>query len=103
MKVALCVDEDRRDAKISDVFGRCRYFAVYDTGDKDLKFIENHGDDASRGAGIKAGQLLIDKKVERVYCSHIGPNAERIIKGGNIYIEIAVKAKRPINVQNHRL
>lgn len=89
MKIAICTDGDKKDSEVSDVFGRCRYFGLYDTDDKSLKFVKNPGDGAARGAGIKAGQLLINEKVDKVYCGNIGPNAERVIKGGNIDIEIS--------------
>ena len=88
MKVAICVDENNEEAQISEVFGRCKYFAIYDTESKKLEFIQNPGDGASRGAGISAGQILIDKDVEKLYCADIGPNAERILKHGNIKIEV---------------
>jgi len=92
MKIAICVDGSEEKAKVSDVFGRCKYFAVYDSESEKLEFIKNPGDGASRGAGISAGQVLIDRKIEKVYCSNIGPNAERILSQGGIENEV-VKEK----------
>jgi predicted Fe-Mo cluster-binding NifX family protein len=88
MKVAVCTDSKSEDARISDVFGRCKFFALFDKDSKDLSFIENPGFSQQRGAGVVAAQTLIDNDVSKVYCGNVGPNAEDALKSGNIRIEI---------------
>ncbi|MBN2015220.1 NifB/NifX family molybdenum-iron cluster-binding protein [Candidatus Dojkabacteria bacterium] len=88
MKLAICVDEKGENAEVSEVFGRCNFFAVYDTLAENLTFIENPGASQQRGAGIAAAQTLLDNKVEKVYCVNIGPNTQQAVTQGNIKIEL---------------
>lgn len=88
MLVAIATDTNKEDSPVSPVFGRSKFFALYDTSEKDLVFIENPGASQERGAGISAAQTLIDKKVEKVYCGNIGPNAKNAISEDGIKIEI---------------
>lgn len=88
MKVAISVDDKQDSAPVSEVFGRCKFFALYDISSKKLTYIENPGVSQQRGAGILAAQTLIDNKVEKVYCGNIGPNAENALTDGNIKVDI---------------
>lgn len=99
MKVAISIDSRGEDATVSEVFGRCKFFALYDTSSKDLSFIDNPGFSQQRGAGIAAAQTLIQNKVIQVYCGNIGPNAEIAVSGGNISVNI-VKDKTVKDIIN---
>jgi len=88
MKVAISVDEKQDNVTTSKVFGRCKFFALYDTSSRKLSYIDNPGASQQRGAGISAAQTLIDEKVVKVYCGNVGPNAENALSGGNILVEV---------------
>lgn len=88
MKILIPMDSKNKTDKISNVFGRSKYFAIYNSDDKKLDFVENPGNAQARGAGMTASQFVIDNKVSRVITNKIGPNAENVLKQGNIKISI---------------
>lgn len=67
-------------------FGRCNYFAIFDTDENSYRFIENNAQHAGGGAGIAAAQQMIDEDVEVVLTGNMGPNAYNVIKGNDIKI-----------------
>ncbi len=67
-------------------FGRCPYFAIYDTEKDRYSFLENAGVTSSQGAGIAAAQQVIDEKVDAVITGNMGPNAMKLLNAANIKI-----------------
>ena len=51
MKVAITSSGNTLDALLDQRFGRCAYFAFYDTESKNVEFVENSSKDAEEGAG----------------------------------------------------
>jgi predicted Fe-Mo cluster-binding NifX family protein len=88
MLIAISTDEDQKSSPVSAIFGRCGFFALFDTEEQSLEFVKNPGAEAARGAGVLAGQLLIDKGVKRVYTGNVGPNAKRVLDSGDIKVEL---------------
>ena len=93
MKIAISTDSAKNDASVAEVFGRCKFFALYDTSSKKLTFLDNPGASQERGSGVSAAQTLIDNKVVKVYCTNVGPNAENVLNEGNILIDIVKEDK----------
>lgn len=87
-KVLIPMDSKDKSDRISEVFGRSKYFAVYDTETKKLEFVDNSGSSQARGAGIAAGQYVIDNNISRVVLTNIGPNAENVLKQGDVEIVV---------------
>ncbi|PAB60416.1 NifB/NifX family molybdenum-iron cluster-binding protein [Anaeromicrobium sediminis] len=86
MKIAItCVKKDK-DSMIDERFGRCNYFTIYDTESKSFEHVENKGVTSAQGAGIAAGQQLLDHGVEALITGHVGPNAMKILQSGNVSI-----------------
>jgi len=85
MKILIAIDEDKGiDSKLSEHFGHCSYFAIYETNTKELEILENKIDHTNQnltpvdqimkfnpdivftlGAGQRAIKLF-DKKVARL-------------------------------------
>lgn len=84
MKICVSSSNKEKNANLDQHFGRCPYFSIFDTETKEFKFIENAGVTANQGAGIAAGQQVIDEKVGVVITGSLGPNAMRVLHGGNI-------------------
>lgn len=91
MVYAITVDSKDENANISPVFGRCGFFALYDSEGENLSFVENPGTSQQRGAGISAAQTVIDNNVKKVFTGNVGPRAEAALKQGNIGIEVVKK------------
>lgn len=81
-------------------FGRCKYFAAYNTETKEYSFIENEAINSSQGAGIAASQTVAGLKAEVVLTGSLGPKAFSVLDGsdikgykiGQITVEAAVAA-----------
>ena len=80
MKIAISVENDTIESAIDQRFGRCKYFAIVDTENKDkIEFIENLGAIQGHGAGIKAGQQIGELGVKAVITGQLGPNATDVL------------------------
>lgn len=84
MKICVSSAGKGKNAMMDQHFGRCSCFSIFDTETKEFKVVENAGVTANQGAGIAAGQQVIDEKVEVVITGSLGPNAMRVLEGGNI-------------------
>ncbi len=73
-------------SKVSEKFGRCSYFIIVDTQTLKFQCIENAGEQAESGAGPKAAELIINKRVSVLLTGHTGDKAEAALKKGNIKI-----------------
>ncbi|QXM05287.1 NifB/NifX family molybdenum-iron cluster-binding protein [Crassaminicella indica] len=84
MKICVSSLGNEKGAMMDSRFGRCPYFAIYDTETKTYEFIENSGVTASGGAGIAAGQQVVNKGVEVLITGFLGPNAMKVLMGGKV-------------------
>mgnify|MGYP006289811053 CR=1 FL=1 len=92
MKIAICSKGKDVKDKIDERFGRCKYFQIYDVNcdSKLVEVIENEGNDANSGAGLKAVQIVAEQKVEKVLAGNFGPKAEQALS--EFKIEPVVKS-----------
>lgn len=86
MKILIPVDNPVFEGNVSVSFARAPYFLVYNTDSKDKLFITNTAADSQGGAGIKAGQLVIDAGVNILLTPRIGENAAQVINAAGIKI-----------------
>ncbi|MBN1325701.1 NifB/NifX family molybdenum-iron cluster-binding protein [Candidatus Falkowbacteria bacterium] len=89
MKVAVSSTGKDVENNISDVFGRCPYFIIAQIKDnkiENIEVIKNESINQNSGAGISAAQLLVEKDVNIVIASNVGPRAQDVLKQFNIEI-----------------
>lgn len=86
MKICITSIENTLDSMTDPRFGRCQFFLIIDTETMALEAIKNDSLEASGGAGIQAGQLMISKEVKAVLTGNIGPNAEQVLSAAQIEI-----------------
>ena len=84
MKIAVSVTTAGAEATLEMRFGRCPYFAVYDSETKEYEWFENAGIKAASGAGTGAAQALLDRGVEVVISGQYGPKAAQVLGVANI-------------------
>ena len=72
MKVAITSSGSTADSLLDQRFGRCAYFAIYDTDSKDLSFIENPNLNAAEGAGPASVSLVANQKVSKIISGEFG-------------------------------
>jgi len=85
MRIAVPVMEEEENALIAPAFGRARYFAIVENG-KVVKFVENPGFFAERGAGVLAANTVIKEGVERVYTRRMGAKVEEVLRARGIEV-----------------
>ncbi len=87
MKVAITADVADENSPVSMVFGRCAYYAIYDTETNRLDFVPNPGAMIPRGAGVQAGQFLVEQGVQMLITGGMtGPNATMVLNQAGIRI-----------------
>jgi predicted Fe-Mo cluster-binding NifX family protein len=71
-------------------FGRAKYFIVVDTDTNALTAHDNAVNlNAAQGAGIQAGQQVVDSGATAVITGHVGPKAFRVLEAAGIPVYLA--------------
>lgn len=86
MKICITSQGNNLDSQIDTRFGRCNYFIILDTDTNEFKALENPSLQAMGGAGVQAGQFVIEQDVNTVITGNVGPNAFQTLKAGNINV-----------------
>ncbi|MDD2497733.1 MAG: NifB/NifX family molybdenum-iron cluster-binding protein [Desulfitobacteriaceae bacterium] len=86
MKVCVSSSGKEKSSNVDFRFGRCSYFAIYDSENAEFKALENAGIASAQGAGIAAAQQVVDEKVDAVITGNMGPNAMNLLKAAGIKI-----------------
>jgi predicted Fe-Mo cluster-binding NifX family protein len=92
MKLLIAIDEDKgENSKLSEHFGHCPYFAIYETNAKDLKIVENKLDHSNQN--LTPVDQIMTFKPDIVFTLGIGQRAIKLfnekavkLKGGNYKI-----------------
>lgn len=86
MKIAVSAQGKTLESEIDPRFGRCNYFLFIDTDTMEFEAIANEAGQAMGGAGVRAAQLVADKRVEAVITGNCGPNAFQTLKAAGIKV-----------------
>jgi predicted Fe-Mo cluster-binding NifX family protein len=84
MKIAIPAQEQVKGSELSPVFGRARYFFVFDQDNGKYEFVENQATQRPGGAGVQAAQLLVDQGVQVLITPQCGDKAQQVLKSANI-------------------
>jgi predicted Fe-Mo cluster-binding NifX family protein len=85
MKVVITSLGETLESPVDQRFGRARYFILYDTESNEWSVHDNKQNlNAAQGAGIQAGQKVVELGAEAVITGHCGPKAFATLKAGNI-------------------
>lgn len=86
MKIVIPAKGKNIEDGVCESFGRAPYFIIYDSDKKDYEAIENIAAKAQGGAGIKAGQLVVDTGAKALITPRCGENAALVINKAGIKI-----------------
>ncbi len=87
MKIAIpAVKDGNFETEIHDNFGRADYFALVNSENDELEFIENTAAAQSSGAGVGAAQLCADQGADVVVAYHFGPKAHKALTAAGIEV-----------------
>jgi|SRR5574344_1835377 predicted Fe-Mo cluster-binding NifX family protein len=86
MKIAITSSGNILQSKLDSRFGRCSYFAIYDTGTKDIIFSPNPNKECLEGAGPASAQFIASKSVQKVISGDFGNKVKSIFESLQIQI-----------------
>ena len=89
MKIAVTSLGNTSDSKMDPRFGRCAFFAIYDTVANTYNFIDNPGKNAGHGAGPQAAELIANNGVKKVVSGEFGPKAKNALE--SLEIEMIIE------------
>ncbi|MGI5876803.1 MAG: NifB/NifX family molybdenum-iron cluster-binding protein [Dethiobacteria bacterium] len=84
MKIAISSRGKEMDSLLDSRFGRCEYYAVYDTEGNKWSFLQNPGVLEGSGAGVRAAQFIIEEGIDVLLTGNLGPNATNILNSAGI-------------------
>ena len=84
MKIAITSAGDTLDSTIDSRFGRCAFFAIYDTETKATYFLQNPAKEASEGAGPAAVQFVCAQKIHKIISGEFGMKIKSLLESLNI-------------------
>jgi len=96
MKIAVSAAGDSMNAQVSEQFGRCPYFVMFDSETLKYEPFLNPGKDMSGGAGPEAVRLISSKGVEVVLTSAVGPNAKDALDAAGIKSALGFSANMTV-------
>ena len=86
MKVAISSKGDTLDSGMDSRFGRCKFFAIYDSEDKSTLFIDNTAATLTEGAGPAALQLLTAQGVSKLVSGNFGVKIKTLSSDLNVQL-----------------
>lgn len=95
MKIAIVSEKESLDARMDSRFGRCSYFAIYDTDSKTTDFFPNPAKESSEGAGPEAVKFIASQGVKRVVAPEFGKKAEAMLE--KLQIEMVNRKDKTIS------
>ena len=86
MKVCITSSGETFDSALDPRFGRCPIFIIADLDTNENTIIPNEAVLSSGGAGIGAGQIIINNNIDAVITGNVGINAMKALKAAGIEI-----------------
>jgi predicted Fe-Mo cluster-binding NifX family protein len=96
MKVAVTSNGNSLESKLDQRFGRCGYFAIYDTETKGIEFLPNPNKDAQEGAGPASVQLVASHGVRKIISGEFGIKIKSLLDSLKIQMIILKQPEKSI-------
>lgn len=87
MNVAITSEGNTLNSIVDPRFGRCAYFAIYDTETKETEFILNPAKDSNEGAGPAAVKFVASKGVKKIIAGEFGGKIKTLLDSLNIVMQ----------------
>ncbi len=84
----ICLPSEGNDERsfVSQSFGRCPYYAFYDTEKDTFEIVPNPAANAMSGAGIQAAQFIVNRGAQVVLTTNMGPNSGEVLTSAGVKI-----------------
>src|SRR5690554_4786936 len=98
MRIAIASTGDTLDAKIDFRFGRCSFFAFYDTETKNVEFLENEQKKFVQGAGPATVQFVASHNAKKIISGEFGQKVKTLCD--QLHIQLIIVADENRSVQD---
>jgi len=89
MRIAVTSTGTDVNSSVDPRFGRARYILILDEKGAVSEVVDNTANlNALKGAGIQAGKILADRKVDVLVTGHCGPNAFTVLEAAGIKVAV---------------
>ena len=97
MKIAITSTGNNPEAKLDSRFGRCSYFAVFDTESLSTEFIPNPNKENVEGAGPASVQFVASRGVKKVVSGEFGAKVKSIFDSLQIQLVVLSDTEKKIS------
>ncbi|HZK03307.1 MAG TPA: NifB/NifX family molybdenum-iron cluster-binding protein [Bacteroidaceae bacterium] len=95
MKIAIASEKNSLESNIDSRFGRCPFFAFYDSKTDSLEFLPNPAKEVAEGAGPMAVQFIASKGVKKIVAGEFGIKIKSLLDTLNI--EMLIKTNQKVS------
>jgi predicted Fe-Mo cluster-binding NifX family protein len=89
MRIAVASEGKELSSKVDPRFGRAKYIVIHDTEQTKLEILDNQEiSQLSGGAGVKAAEAVVGKKVDYVVSQNFGPKALQVFKAADVKVAV---------------
>jgi predicted Fe-Mo cluster-binding NifX family protein len=87
MRIAVTSKGADLSSELDERFGRAKYFIIYDTDTGEYRAVDNEVNlNASQGAGIQSGELVVREGAGALLTGHCGPKAFRVLSAAGVAV-----------------
>ncbi len=87
MLIAVTTDTPVLNSLISQNFGRCAFFILFDEDKNSTEIVQNpFTNTMGVGAGVQLARLLIEKKADSVITNRMGAGPFRLLQSANVEV-----------------
>lgn len=86
MRILMPVGDSNLEGDLDESLGRCQYFLLYDTETEEEQYIDNGARTSQGGAGVLAGQLIVDSGCEALITKRCGLKAGQVLDGAGLAV-----------------
>lgn len=90
MKYCIPLSGNSPEAKMDPRFGRAECFLFYDADSGETEIVENSNASNPSGVGIASAQLMVDRGVNKIIASKVGPKAGGVLDAAGIMMMTGV-------------
>ncbi len=91
MKIVISVSGGTLESPIDTRFGRAKNFMLYDSETNEYSVHSNDQNlTAAQGAGIQAGQNVVELEADCLITGHCGPKAFKVLSQGDVKVYLGV-------------
>lgn len=95
MKIAITAEGNSLSSNIDPRFGRCAFFAIYDSETNETEFLPNPAIESTEGAGPAAVQFVASQKVNKIIAGEFGGKIKALLD--RLGIEMHLESRKTIS------